>query len=331
MRKMMISTALASTLIAGVASAETKVKAYIETTIGSGETPATSSPVGQGTTIGYEHGVSFSGSKELDNGMTLNTFFGIEDGAAAAAKGISFTSGNTTIFVANDVNTIDDKQAVPVIANAIEDGNKGLGVKYNANKKTIHDDNSIGVQHKTDYGTFGVNYAPKTGSTGFDDSNPNASGKTGSGLAIGFNGSLGVDGLGVVLSKTTQDSSGLSSQEQTQTVIGANYNFGNITVGAQQTNYDDTSGTSYAYAQGKSIDANSYGATMAINDQFSVGVQYAEVDGTGFTVNEEITSYTAGYNLGGATVTLQMHDAENVGGVSGTNGEAIELRLKQSF
>jgi hypothetical protein len=70
---------------------------------------------------------------------------------------------------------------------------------------------------------------------------------------------------------------------------------------------------------------------MAINDQFSIGVQYAEVDGTGFTVNEEITSYTAGYNLGGATVTLQMHDAENVGGVSGTNGEAIELRLKQSF
>jgi len=132
---MMISTALATSLIAGVASAETKVKAYIETTLGSGETPATSNQVNQGTTIGYEHGVSFSGSKELDNGMTLGTFFGIEDGDAAAAKGISFTSGSTTLFVARDVVTIDDKQAVPTIANKIEDGNKGLGVTYNANKK----------------------------------------------------------------------------------------------------------------------------------------------------------------------------------------------------
>jgi hypothetical protein len=266
MKKMMISTALATSLIAGVASAETKVKAYIETTIGSGESPATSNQVNQGTTIGYEHGVSFSGSKELDNGMTLNTFFGIEDGDAAAAKGISFTTGSTTIFVANDVNTIDDKQAVPAIANMIEDGNKGLGVTYNANKKTIHDDNSIGLQTKTDYGTFGLNYAPKTGSTGFDDSNPANSAKTGSGLAIGFNGSLGVDGLGVVLSQTKQDGSGLDSQEQSMTVMGANYNFGNITVGAQNTNYDDTSGTSYSYAQGKSMDALSYGATVAVSD-----------------------------------------------------------------
>ena len=42
MKKMMISTALATSLIAGVASADTKVSAYIETTLGSGETPATS-------------------------------------------------------------------------------------------------------------------------------------------------------------------------------------------------------------------------------------------------------------------------------------------------
>ena len=44
MKKMMISTALATSLIAGVASADTKVSAYIETTLGSGETPATSAP-----------------------------------------------------------------------------------------------------------------------------------------------------------------------------------------------------------------------------------------------------------------------------------------------
>jgi len=115
------------------------------------------------------------------------------------------------------------------------------------------------------------------------------------------------------------------------TVYGANYNFGNITVGAQNTNYDGATGTSYVYGEGKSIDALSYGATVAVNDQFSLGVQYAELDGDGITVNEEITSLTAGYNLGGATITLQYHEAENVDGAAGSDGEAVELRLKQSF
>ena len=334
MRKMMISTALATSLIASVASAETKVKAYIETTLGSGETPATSgnTPVNQGTTIGYEHGVTFSGSKELDNGMTLGTTFGIEDGDAAAAKGITFGIGNTSIIVGNDLNTIDDKQSVPTIANAIEDGNKGLGVTYNNNKLTIHEKNSIGFRQKTDFGTFGVNYAPKMGSTGFDDSNPNASAKLGSGLAIGFQGSLGVEGLGLNIAKTTADTGSLDSQEQTMLVTGVSYNFGNITVGAQNTNYDNVTGTSFAYSATGNADARSYGATAAITDQFSLGIQYAEFDGAGVgTSNEEITSITAGYNLGGATITLQYHDAENVDGTASNNGEALELRLKQKF
>jgi len=332
MKKMMISTALATSLIASVASAETKVSAYIETTLGSGEAPSTGTKTNQGTTIGYEHGVTFSGSKELDNGMTLGTKFGIEDGDAAKAKGISFTSGSTSLMIGNDLNNIDDKQTVPAIANMIEDGNKGLGVSYNANKKTIHEKNNISLLHKSDAGNFGLIYAPKLSSTGFDDSNPANSAKTGSGLAVGFNGSMGVDGLGVNISLTTQDSdAGLDSKEQEMLVLGAKYNFGNITVGAQQTQYDDTSGTGYSYASGKSIDATSFGATVAVNDQFSVGIQYAELDGDGVTSTEEITSITAGYNLGGATVTLQYHDAENVDGTANNNGEAVELRVKQSF
>jgi len=81
-------------------------------------------------------------------------------------------------------------------------------------KKTIHEKNAIGVVSKTDYGTFGLNYAPKTSASGFDDSNPANSAKTGSGLAIGFNGSLGVDGLGVLVSQTTQHEDGDSNKEQ---------------------------------------------------------------------------------------------------------------------
>ena len=70
---------------------------------------------------------------------------------------------------------------------------------------------------------------------------------------------------------------------------------------------------------------------MAVNDQISVGIQYAELSGSGLSTDEEITSYSAGYNLGGATIGLQYHSAENVDGTSGSDGEAIELRIKQKF
>ena len=331
MKKMMISTALATSLIAGAASADTKVSAYIETTLGSGETPAAAAQKNQGTTIGYEHGLSFSGSKDLDNGMTLKTYFGIEDGGAADERGITFVTGNTEIMIEADVNNIDDKQTVPTIINKIEDGNKGLGVTYNANKLTIHNDNGIGVRHKFDQGTVSVKYVPKVAAgAGFNDSNP-ASTTKGSGMAYGFEGSFGVEGLTVLASFSKQDTVGEDANEKEQEVLGVSYNFGNITVGAQETTYENVSGTSYAYSDGNEIEAKSYGATMAVNDQISVGIQYAELSGSGITVDEEITSYSAGYNLGGATIGLQYHNAENVDGTSGSDGEAIELRIKQKF
>ena len=331
MKKMMISTALATSLIAGVASADTSVSAYIETTLGSGETPATSNPDQQGTSIGYEHGVGFSGSKDLDNGMTLKTYFGIEDGDAADERGITFVTGNTEIMIESEVNNIDDKQAVPTIINKIEDGNKGLGVSYNANKHTIHNDNGIGVRHKFDMGTVSFKYVPKVAAgAGFNDSNP-AAVASGSGMAYGFTGSFGVDGLSVLASFNQVDQSGLDSQEIEQQVLGVSYNFGNIKVGFQETEYENTSGVSMAYSDGNTTEATSYGATMAVNDQISVGIQYAELSGDGITSDEEITSFSAGYNLGGATVGLQYHTAENVDGEEGSDGEAIELRVKQSF
>ena len=111
---MMISTALATSLIAGVASADTKVSAYIETTLGSGETPATTQQTNQGTTIGYEHGVAFSGSKDLDNGMTLKTYFGIEDGGAADAidheKTGLICDGNDLNAVYSSINSMLDNK-----------------------------------------------------------------------------------------------------------------------------------------------------------------------------------------------------------------------------
>lgn len=331
MKKLLITSALAgSLLVSASASAEMKVKGYLETTLGSGETPATSSVTNQGTSIGYETGVTFSGTKDLDNGMSMTTKATLEDNAFLG-QAMAFSSDGNTIFIGNDYHGLDDKQTVPTVANMIEDGNKGLKVSYNNNAGTIHSKSGVGVMNKSDMGTIALYYVPKVGaSVAGGDSNPGAQAKSGSGLAIGFQGSLGVEGLGVNLSRTNKDTDGLDASEITMTNFGAKYNYGSLAVGAQRSTVDDAN-LSEAFVSGTESEYTSYGATYAVNDALSVGVQYAETSLTAATSDEEVLSYTVGYNLGGQVVSVQFHDVENKGTTKGTDGQAVELRIKSSF
>jgi len=326
----MLTTALATSLIASAALAELKVSGALEVTLGSGEEPATGAKTNQGTTIGYENNINFSGGTKLDNGMELKVTSGFED-SSIGDQSIHFIAGNTTVYVGTDQNGggLDDGQSVPVVANAIEDGNKGLGVSYAGNKGTIHNDDVIGLIQKFGGGTISLAYAPKVGNAGKADSNPAGVAKTGSGMAIGYSGTF--EGLGVLASRTVRDTDSLDAKEITATNIGLSYNFGNVTVGAQQHTVDDSNnGTDFT--AGGEAKSTSIGAVFAASDAISVGVQVGKFEqNTSGKVDEDTVSLTVGYNLGGATITAQYTDVENKGGTAGTDGEAIELRIKQAY
>jgi len=338
MKKLILSTTLASAMLFGAAQAEPKMSGTLEMTLGSGEHPAASTPVNDGTTIGWEANLSVSSSKELDSGLTLKMGANVESGATRDtfdAPYMTFTSGNTTFGFAQDtVFTIDDSTIVPSVdGNNIEDANKSLGIKFGHNKNTIHDSNLMGLTQKTDVGSFTIAYSPKVSDSSMgNDSDPEEAAKSGSGTAYGFKGNLGVEGLNAVVYKNTLTTGSLSTKEIGSTSIGASYNFGSITVGAQQTDYDDQSGAALGtYASGSSAEGKSLAATFAATDQISLGIQYAELSGTGITKTEETTAFTVGYDLGGALVSVRQTSVDNQGGTSGVDGEAIELRIKQAF
>ena len=330
MKKLLLTSALAgSLLVSASAFAEMKMKGYVETTLGGGETPATTAKTNQGTTIGYETGVTFSGTKELDNGMSMSTKATLED-SAFQNQAMSFSAGGTTGFIGQDFHGLDDKQTVPVVANTIEDGNKGLGVSYNNNAATIHGMNGVGVLNKSDMGTIAVYYVPKTSSETANDSKPSAQGKTGSGTSIGFQGGLGVDGLSLNAFATEMTKTGLSAQEIEMTGFGVKYTMGSISVGAQQTDIKDAN-LAEAFTQGTDSKYTSIGATLAATDNLSFGVQFAEVELTGAAQDEETMSATVGYNLGGQVISVQYTEVENADTTANTDGEAIELRIKSAF
>ena len=337
MKKLILSTALASACLLGAANAEVKMKGTLEATLGSGETPNASTKTNQGTTIGWEANLSWDATKELDSGLTMKAGANIESGESKVmdAPYLTFTSGNVTFGIAQDtVFTIDDTTITPTIDGGNqEDVNKGLGISFKHNAITIHDSNLMGVSYKSDAGTFQLVYSPKVGDSSMgNDSDPDEVKKTGSGTAIGFKGSLGIEGLNAVVYTNTKDTDSLDSKEISSKSFGASYNFGSFKVGAQQTDYDDVAGTALTtYASGSDAKARSFTATFAATDQISLGIQRSELSGTGITKDEETTSISAGYDLGGALISLRMSEVENKGGSSGVDGEAVELRIKQSF
>jgi hypothetical protein len=332
MKKLMLTTALASSLIVSAAVAEVKVSGALEVTLGSGETPATGTKTNQGTTIGYENNIIFTGTTKLANGSDVKVTSTLED-STVKAQAVYFTSGTTSLYVGNDQNggNLDDGQTIPVVANHIEDGNKGLVASYDMNKATIHGSDHIGLTHKADMGTISLAYAPKVKASNSLDSNPSVVAKTGSGTAVGFNGNLGVKGLGVIASYTVRDTDSLDAKEINMTNIGASYNFGKVTVGAMQSTVDDTNNGA-DFTAGGEYQARSIGVVFAATDAISIGYQMAELDtDLANKTEEETQSITIGYNLGGATVTAQYTDLENKAGNSGTDGEAFELRIKQAY
>jgi hypothetical protein len=337
MKKIMLTTALASSMLIATANAEVKMSGALEATLGSGETPTTGTKTNQGSTIGWEANLSWDATKELDNGLTMKAGANVESGESKVmdAPYMTFTSGNTTFGLAQDtVFTIDDSTIVPSVdGNNIEDANKGLGIGFKHNGISIHDSNLVGLSHASDVGTFQVAYSPKAGDSSMgNDSAPSAVAKSGSGTAIGFKGSLGVEGLTAVAYTNNKDTGGLDAQEISSTSFGATYSFGNFKVGYQQTDYDDVAGTALTtFSSGAEAEAKSYGISVAATDQISLGINYAELSGTSVTSDEETTSITAGYDLGGALVSLRMTEVENKGGNTGSDGEAIELRIKQKF
>jgi hypothetical protein len=331
MKKLMLTTALASSLIASAALAEIKVSGALEVTLGSGETPATGTKTNQGTTIGYENNINFSGSTKLTNGTEVKITSGFED-STVGDQSIHFITGGTTIYVGTDQNGggLDDGQSIPVVANPIEDGNKGLGVSYKGNAATIHNDDVIGVIQKFPMGTLSLAYAPKVGNASKLDSDPSAVAKTGSGLAIGFSGGFGVEGLNILASHTTRDTNSLDASEITMTNIGASYNFGSVTVGVQQHTIDDSNDSS-TFTAGGEHKATSAGVVFAATDAISIGYQIGKLEKQTAATDEDTKSLTVGYNLGGATVTAQWTQVDNKGNSAGVDGEAIELRIKQAY
>ena len=105
------------------------------------------------------------------------------------------------------------------------------------------------------------------------------------------------------------------------------YAIGGFTVGYQvsESDHDTTS---------SSLDSTAYGITYAVNDDFSVGYSYHEVEfdsGATNNTDQESSGISASYTMGGMTLAGAMNEVDSMDGVATGDYEGYEFNLKFAF
>ena len=336
--KLLISTALVGSLVASsVSFAETKVTGNLEQTYSAVSYDLTGDKQEGGRALGAEANIGLSASKSLDNGLNSKYGFVIEDGTVDT---FFLTVGNDAVAltVANDYGTNSSNTTIPFVSDTFETvlrdtvaGNTRL-ITYQNHGVNAHDKNHVALGGKISGTEWLVRYAPNASSNRNSDSDMCGSTSCvgdigGSATEFVIKGSLGVEGLGVMLARETaeKDSAAAATAEDKKfTKYGLSYNFGVASVGVTQHKYE-------AGTAGQEDKATQYGISGALGDNLSAGIYYLTNDRNTSGEDEKLKMVQVGYNLGGLGIELAYAQADSAGFVAGQDYEVLQIRTIQKF
>ena len=133
----------------------------------------------------------------------------------------------------------------------------------------------------------------------------------------------GVDGLslGIASSNNTVG----NNVDSDETTMYLKYATGAITVGVQASDLEHTTTNS-------DQESTAYGITYAINDDFSVGYSYHEVEFESASLEDQkSTGFSASYTMGGMTLGGASNETKNIAGTSTRDVEGYEFTLSFAF
>jgi len=301
-------TALAGSLAASTAYAgvlEVTGSAGVKYQSRSGSSGTTSV---QGNPWSDSNGITFSGSGDLDNGMTVGYSYTMTD-AAFSASSVTLDMGDTgTVSFGHDsagggIDTIKDK--MPTAGEEVWDDH---GTGDDAGVTDVGADPSLYYSVNMSGMTVSASYA-RTG-LGTDNSVAIVANELVDGAEFGF-------GTGTnVISNTSEDD---------LTTAYAKYSTGPITVGIQLSEIDKTAADS-------DIDREAAAISFAVNENLSISYGISNVEYESSTKTDaESTGISASYTMGGITIGAVANKTDSFGGTAGTDREFTEVSLSFAF
>ena len=250
-------------------------------------TNTTTSAFAQNTSI------SFSGSGELDNGMTVS-YFSLQAASNVSTQRVALDMGDmgTITLATNDaagIGSIADK--VPNGGEQPWDDN-GVHGTPEQGVADIHATQMLG--YKTTVGGTTVSAAMS-----YDQNTPSTS------VAVSY---TGVEGLNVGFGLGTDQDT--ATTEQDVSTYYAAYTMGGVSVGYQLTDVEPTAASS-------DIERTAYGVSFAVNENMSIGYGVSDTEFQALTLDEENVGIGMSYTAGGMKLGIQNITKDNMGGAAG--------------
>ena len=280
---------------------------------------------GSGFSMGNQ--LTFTGSGELDNGMTVSLSFILDQGddssatTTAVMAGAPFDSHSVTVSSdalgtlkfsgeggASSASSIDTSAAGDIWDTF--DGARGSATAI-AVSDSATGNNSIfyTLPELMDGLEINASYKPQASSR-----------VSGSGYGVAY---TGIDGL--TAKYATSDIVGTTSAlSGDQTVWSLSYVYGPVTASASNSEYDvETVATDQ--------DMTSYAISYTVTDEISVTYGTEDIEKGGDATDAEYTTIEASYTAGGMTISAAMKEADNVAHGSGSSEDFEYWTLGASF
>ena len=276
-----------------------------------------------GTTFSMANSVVFTGSGELDNGLTASVSFELDHSdsmdpydshsvtIASDAMGTLTLAGHGGSSATSAIDTTaagDMWDNFDQLANGagitFADGAKGQGVDNNA------------FFYKSPDLMDGLNITASY--------NPQGGGETNSEMGYGIN-YTGVEGLSFSYA-TTDIESGTASTSGDNTAYKASYAYGPVTV-----SYSDMEASVSAAANALDGTSTSYALSYTVSDELSVTYGSETHDQGDSSVDMEIEGVSVSYTSGGMTISGKMQSLDNGNFATGTTNDADYWALGASF
>ena len=254
----------------------------------------------------------FSGSGELDNGMTVSVFQNLFAGAVTS-EGLSLDMGDMGVL---HMNSWGYTSGITSIADKVPTAGENVHDDLNTGN---HDNPLVGIAKTSSDGadTLGYNYSGEMFSLSAATAGVNGAMESSIALTVNPMDGLSI-GYGAGNDRPT------AALDNDVTTMFATYSMGPVSVGYQVTEIDHQTASS-------DIDADHYGISFAINENLSVSYGENTVDFETSTSDEESSGFSASYTAGSMSFVLVNNEKLNAAGTSTADSEMVELKMIMAF
>ena len=278
--------------------------------------------------MGMKSNLTFSGSSELDNGMTASIFHTSSDKFAGQYSGKITLDMNEAGTIALDQGSGGGMQDIDdVTPKAYEESWDNLDDAYKAGKADTNA--SGGLVYTNSFSGIDVNVLfRKGGAATNSDGGTSAGGATGGGhRAITLQTSaLGVDGLKIGGGASKENTFADGDDVETTAYVTYASPTG-LSLGYQMYDLDD------AASANSDEESSMYSIAYSVNDDLSIsyGVKATDFSASGKGDTMKTTGIGAAYSSGGITFSVQRNEGECGGGTCTTAVEDENLEVAVSF